>query len=103
MANLGNAYHRYGDQPFGIALRDRLSHLYIIGQTGTGKSTLLRNLAKQDAANGTGFCLIDPHGDLALSLSASLPTPHRYWNVADNQCPYGYNPLTLPCGPPVRR
>lgn len=94
LATIGTASHRYGDRPFGIPLRDRLSHLYIIGQTGTGKSTLLRNLAKQDAANGIGFCLIDPHGDLAQTLSTSLSVPHRYWNVADNQSPYGYNPLT---------
>ena len=94
IATIGSASHRYGDRPFGITLRDRLSHLYMIGQTGTGKSTLLRNLAKQDAAAGTGFCLVDPHGDLAHSLSSSLSVPHRYWNVADDQSPYGYNPLT---------
>ena len=94
LATIGIASHRYGDRPFGLPLRDRLSHLYIIGQTGTGKSTLLRNLAKQDAAAGIGFCLIDPHGDLAHSLSTSLSVPHRYWNVADDQSPYGYNPLT---------
>ena len=94
IATLGTASYRYGDRPFGIPLRDRLSHLYIIGQTGTGKSTLLRNLAKQDAVGGIGFCLIDPHGDLAQTLSTSLSAPHRYWNVADAHSPYGYNPLT---------
>lgn len=94
VTTLGAAYHRHGDKPFGIHLQDRLSHLYVIGQTGTGKSTLLRNMAKQDAANGVGFCLIDPHGDLAADLHTSLSTPHRYWNVADEQSTYGYNPLT---------
>jgi type IV secretory pathway TraG/TraD family ATPase VirD4 len=94
IATLGTASYRYGDRPFGMPLRDRLSHLYIIGQTGTGKSTLLRNLSKQDAAAGIGFCLIDPHGDLAQTLGTALSVPHRYWNVADENGPYGYNPLT---------
>jgi hypothetical protein len=92
--SVGNAYHRYGDRPFAIQTPDRLLHLYIIGQTGTGKSTLLRQMAMQDAANAVGFCLIDPHGDLGKALHASLCVPHRYWNVADELSPYGYNPLT---------
>lgn len=91
---LGSAYHRHGDRPFGIRQGDRLSHLYIIGQTGTGKSTLLRNMARQDATAGTGFCLIDPHGDLAERLHGALEVDHRYWNVADKDSPFGYNPLT---------
>ena len=91
---IGIARRRYGDLAFGIALPDRLFHCYLIGQTGTGKSTLLANLAWQDAQTGHGFCLIDPHGDLASELSAHLGRPHRYWNVADPLSPYGYNPLT---------
>ena len=96
---LGNAYRHNGDAPFGIALPDRLMHLYIIGQTGTGKSTLLLNMARQDAFSGLGFCLIDPHGDLAEALHASLFVPHKYWNVADPASPYGYNPLTRVSAP----
>lgn len=91
---LGLAYSRYGDRAFGIRLRDRLSHLYIIGQTGTGKSTLLRNLAKQDAKSALGFCLIDPHGDLARALHQDLRRQHIYWEVADPNCSYGYNPIS---------
>ncbi|MES9962200.1 MAG: hypothetical protein ABW116_01550 [Candidatus Sedimenticola sp. 20ELBAFRAG] len=68
----------------------------MIGQTGTGKSTLLRNLALQDASQGHGFCLVDPHGDLATELSRELDTEHIYWNVGDPANPYGYNPLTRP-------
>ena len=94
IVKLGDAYSRYGDFPFGIRLADRLMHLYIVGQTGTGKSTLLQHLARQDAQRGTGFCLIDPHGDLAAGLGASIKTPHTNWNVADPASPYGYNPLT---------
>lgn len=92
---LGLAYRRYDDPvPFGIRQADRLMHLYVIGQTGTGKSTLLHNLAWQDARGGTGFCLVDPHGDLAERLHQSLSAPHLYWDVADPACPLGYNPLT---------
>ena len=80
---LGRAHQRYREPlPFGISGRDRLSHLYTIGQTGTGKSTLLLNLARQDAAHGTGFCLIDPHGDLVEAVHESIARPHHYWDVA---------------------
>jgi DNA helicase HerA-like ATPase len=91
---LGEAYRQYGDQPFGINQADRLLHLYVIGQTGTGKSTLLHNMALQDARAGVGFCLIDPHGDLAMAVSARIDREHIYWNVADPSSPYGYNPIT---------
>ncbi len=95
ITTLGLAFRRYKDPIlFGIKLPDRLLHSYIIGQTGTGKSTLLGNLALQDAAHGNGFCLIDPHGDLALQLHQSIDTPHLYWDVADPDSPYGYNPLS---------
>ena len=68
--------------------------MYVIGQTGTGESTLLLNMARQDAAQGIGFCLIDPHGDLSLALAGQLPEGAIVWNVADPASPYGYNPLT---------
>lgn len=91
---LGLVHRRYGDPtPFGISLPDRLLHLYIIGQTGTGKSTLLQNMVWQDARNQQGVCLIDPHGDLADALHTDLSCDHVYWDVADPSCPYGYNPL----------
>lgn len=92
---LGQAYRRYhASGPFGLPLKDRLQHLYIVGQTGTGKTTLLKNLAIQDARHGTGFCLIDPHGDLAEALHQELDLPHLYFDVADPACLLGYNPLT---------
>lgn len=93
-AIIGLAYQRYGaPQPFGIAPLDRLQHLYIVGQTGTGKSTLLFNLMQQDAKYGTGFCLLDPHGDLAEQLHRTITTPHLYFDIGDPTCPLGYNPL----------
>ena len=94
VSRIGLAYDRKDGIPFGIKLADRLMHLHIVGQTGTGKSTLLANLALQDAANGFGFCLIDPHGDLADALAARLKDRATVWAPADPNNPYGYNPLT---------
>jgi len=94
VTTLGLAYHRSGGRPFGIKPNDRLHHLYVLGQTGTGKSTLLRTIAQSDAKAGHGFCLIDPHGDLALEVHRSIKRDHLYWDVADPDCPLGYNPLT---------
>lgn len=93
IAPLGIAQHQYGHRPFGIHEHDRLHHLYMIGQTGTGKSTLLLNLALQDARAGRGLCLIDPHGDLALAVHRQLDMSHHYFDIADPNCPFGYNPL----------
>jgi hypothetical protein len=92
--NLGHSRRRIDLVDVTFSARDRLSHLYVIGQTGTGKSTLLKNLALQDARNNVGFCLIDPHGDLASELVNVLQVPIRHWKVSDATSPYGYNPLT---------
>lgn len=82
---------------FGIKESDRLFHLYVIGKTGTGKSTLLETLAQQDIQHGHGVCLIDPHGDLAERLVAHIPENRKgdlvYFDAADINQPYGYNPL----------
>ncbi len=91
---IGLAFRRYQDPAlFGVGIRERLLHTYAIGQTGTGKTTLLQNLAWQDAQFGNGFCLIDPHGDLAESLHHQINSVHMYWDVADPACRLGYNPL----------
>ncbi|MEL6414696.1 MAG: hypothetical protein AAFQ15_07135 [Pseudomonadota bacterium] len=65
----------------------------LLGQTGTGKSTLLHNLIWQDVVAARGFCLLDPHGDLAEGLHRGLPSSHLYWDIADPSCQLGYNPL----------
>lgn len=82
---------------FGIKHEDRFSHIYIIGKTGTGKSTLIETMARQDLADGRGFALIDPHGDLVERVWQSVPDTHRdrvvYFNVPDRTQRYGYNPL----------
>lgn len=82
---------------FGIKREDRFSHVYIIGKTGTGKSTLMEAMALQDLRNGNGFALIDPHGDLVERVARAVPPERRestlYLDAGDPSQPYGYNPL----------
>jgi energy-coupling factor transporter ATP-binding protein EcfA2 len=89
--------HRSRGIRFGIKQVDRLSHVYIIGKTGTGKSTLIESLARQDLEAGRGFALIDPHGDLVdtIAKDAVAEEPERvaYLNAPDGDQPFGYNPL----------
>ncbi|MGB8528373.1 MAG: type IV secretory system conjugative DNA transfer family protein, partial [Rhodoplanes sp.] len=66
------------ERVFGIKDGDRLLHVYIIGKTGTGKSTLLENMALQDLERGHGFALIDPHGDLVARIAAQVSASGRH-------------------------
>lgn len=91
---IGQTHTRPPHRPFGIFQPDRLFHQYIVGQTGTGKSTLLLNMVRQDLAAGQGFCFIDPHGDVAAELVEGADEEVIYWNTSDSSSPYGYNPLT---------
>lgn len=59
---------------FGLKRTDRRRHMYVIGKTGTGKSTMLANLAINDIKNGEGLCVIDPHGDLVETLLDYIPS-----------------------------
>jgi len=94
VTTIGKTRGRQPERLFGIRQSDRLFHTYVIGQTGTGKSTLLSQLIKQDIANGQGCCLIDPHGDLARSIAEVAGEGAIHWDAADPACPVGYNPLT---------
>jgi hypothetical protein len=93
----GETNGRPPHRQFGIKQSDRLSHLYVVGKTGVGKSTLLQVLATQDLAQRRGFALIDPHGDLADRVLASASPAEReritYLNVPNPTQPFGYNPL----------
>ncbi|WP_284126419.1 type IV secretory system conjugative DNA transfer family protein [Parerythrobacter aestuarii] len=91
---IGDAFKRTQRLPFGLLQRDRLHHCYIIGQTGTGKTTLLQRMILQDVTAARGVCLIDPHGDLAETLANRLVDRVIHWRVADPASPYGYNPIT---------
>jgi len=79
-----------------LAPEERRRHLYIVGQTGTGKSTLLLNLIAQDLASGAGLALLDPHGDLAGAVLLHVPRRRTndlvYVNPADSARPIGFNP-----------
>lgn len=74
---------------------DRRRHVYIIGQTGTGKSTLLEHLAVQDIAEGRGLAFVDPHGDVAEMLLGYIPKERMqdviYFNPGDTDRPVGLN------------
>ena len=86
-------------QQFGIYRRDRSRHVYIIGQTGTGKSGLLELLALSDIYHNKGYAIIDPHGDFAVDNMRFIP-PERikdviYFNPADVDYPLGFNPMEV--------
>lgn len=82
---------------FGIYQHDRLLHMYLLGQTGVGKSTLIKTLIQQDIIHQRGCCLIEPHGDLVLHVLHNIPEneKHRlvYLDATDINCNFGYNPL----------
>jgi len=82
---------------FGIKHDDRRKHMYLIGKTGMGKSTMLENMIIQDIQEGKGVCVVDPHGDLVEKVINFVP-PHRindviYFNPSDLDFPIGFNVL----------
>lgn len=93
--HLGYNIFRSVKKPVRIAQGDRARHMYVVGQTGTGKSTFLENLAFQDMLNGEGFAFIDPHGDTAEKLLASVPKERTedviYFCPAEMEYPLGLN------------
>lgn len=92
---LGYNIFRGVKKPIRVALGDRQRHMYAVGQTGTGKSTFLENLAFQDMLNGDGFAFIDPHGDVAERLLAMVPKERTedviYFCPAEMEYPLGLN------------
>ncbi len=84
---------------FGLLRRDRSRHLYIIGQTGAGKSGLLELLALSDTFYNQGYCIIDPHGDFAIDNLRFVPESRIkdvvYFNPADKEFPVAFNPLEV--------
>lgn len=84
---------------FGALRSDRSRHVYVLGQTGTGKTKLLELLTLSDIYYDQGFAVIDPHGDYAASMLSFIPDRRIddvvYFNPADTAYPIGFNPLEV--------
>ncbi len=97
VTSIGKTNFRNREQTFGIKDVDRRRHVYVIGKTGTGKSTLLENMAIQDIQDGKGMAIVDPHGDLAENVLHFVPKSRindvLYFNPADLEWPIGFNLL----------
>lgn len=95
----GKTDFRSANRIFGAKRADRRQHTYVIGKTGTGKTTLLRNLVIQDIANGEGVCVVDPHGEFVEGLLSMIPKERLedvvYFNPADPDYHIGFNPLEI--------
>src|SRR3989344_2592277 len=82
---------------FGIKKKDRRLHMYIIGKTGTGKSTLMENMIIDDINEGRGMAVVDPHGSLIQHVLEFIPESRIqdviYFNPADRDFPIGFNLL----------
>lgn len=100
---LAETNYRDTQRRFGIRQADRRAHMYIVGKTGTGKSTLLETMIHQDLKAGQGLALLDPHGDLVERVLSQVPEERKadliYFNVPDRTHPLGFNPLERVPGP----
>lgn len=91
----------YGETstPIGLTLEERRRHMYVIGATGTGKTTLLLQMIYEDIKKGKGIAVLDPHGDLAERLIGVIPEKRVkdivYFNPYDTEYPIGLNVLEL--------
>lgn len=94
---IGSNMYRGAQIPIRLAPQDRLRHLYIIGQTGTGKSVSLKNMIQQDIENGDGVCFIDPHGEDLEDILTRIPKERAQdvvvFDPSDMQRPIGINML----------
>jgi hypothetical protein len=92
---LGYNMFRGSKKAIRLSIADRQRHMYAVGQTGTGKSTFLENLALQDMLEGRGFAFVDPHGDTAEKLLSMVPKERTedviYFSPADMDYPLGLN------------
>ena len=92
---LGYNLYRSAKKPIRLSLSDRQRHVYVVGQTGTGKSTFMEDLAFQDMRRGNGFAFVDPHGDTAERLLAMVPKERVedviYFCPGDMDYPMGLN------------
>ncbi len=102
---LGEAVFRGHRIKFGIKPDDRRRHMYVIGKTGMGKSTLLENMIESDIRRGKGLALIDPHGDLVESVLKFVPKDRTndviLFDPSDKDFPMAFNMLA--CADPEQR
>ncbi|MFA6422534.1 MAG: type IV secretion system DNA-binding domain-containing protein [Candidatus Buchananbacteria bacterium] len=93
----GQTNYRNVERSFGIKRDDRRRHMYIVGKTGMGKTTLLENLIISDIINGEGCCYVDPHGDTAEKLLNFIPSSRVndviYLSPSDTEFPISFNVL----------
>jgi len=89
--------YRNRERVFGIKLDDRRRHVYVIGKTGMGKTTLIENMVYSDIVAGHGVCYVDPHGDTAEKMLGWIPSNRIndviYFNPADINSPISFNVL----------
>lgn len=96
---IGHGFHAGAQKPIVVRLSDkeRTKHVYVIGKTGTGKSTLLGRMIEQDIQRGKGVCVIDPHGDLVDSILTKIPDIRKsdvvWFDPANTERPFGLNLL----------
>lgn len=92
---LGYNMFRGAKKAIRLEFNDRRRHMYVVGQTGTGKSVFMENLALQDMLDGRGFAFVDPHGDTAERLLSMVPKERTediiYFSPADMDYPLGLN------------
>lgn len=94
---LGHNIYRGDKQPIYMKNEDRFRHFYVIGQTGTGKSSILQVMIRQDLKEGRGLAIIDPHGSLIEDIMPFIPRERAddviYFNPGDMERPLGVNLL----------
>ena len=96
----GRTDFRGSERLFGLKRADRRQHTYVLGKSGTGKTTLMHNMMVQDIVNGEGVCVVDPHGEFVESLLRKIPESRAddviYFNPADTEYSLGFNVLEIP-------
>jgi DNA-binding MarR family transcriptional regulator len=104
---LGYNDYRGSNVDIRITDSDRRRHMYVIGQTGVGKSVFLQEMAKKDAKSGKGFCFIDPHGDAIEDILMSIPKERAedviVFDPSDTERPFGLNLLEYDSAHPEQK
>ncbi|MEZ4103173.1 MAG: DUF87 domain-containing protein [Candidatus Paceibacterota bacterium] len=94
---LGKNVYRGKETPIFMNAEDRMRHFYVVGQTGTGKTTIMKNMIAQDIRNGNGCCFIDPHGTDVQEILSYVPKERIddviYFDPAHMERPMGLNML----------